>query len=67
MPARLQAQQSVRVALPSEPTPIMCFGTVVWTRPDSTGRSLKGCTAGILFTHRNQAAIEEFIMVHGDL
>jgi chromosome segregation ATPase len=66
-PLQLRAEQAVRVSLPSEPNNIMCFGRVIWTKPDDSRSRSGGHVAGILFTHRAQAAIEEFIMVHGDL
>jgi chromosome segregation ATPase len=62
----LQKEQFVRIVLPQAPAPIVCFGRVAWTRLDDS-RNTPGCVAGVLFTQCNHAAIEEFIIVHGDL
>jgi chromosome segregation ATPase len=65
-PTPLQPEQFVRIVLPQEPSPVICFGRVVWTRVDDA-RTPPGSIAGVFFTQCKPSALEEFIIVHGDI
>ena len=65
-PTALKPNHTVKVTLPNEKKPVICTGTVVWTRlePSAGGQAIR-YRAGVRFTKVDEAAIETFASRHG--
>jgi hypothetical protein len=65
-PKALKPNHTVKVTLPGEKKPVVCTGTVVWTRlePPTAGRAQR-YRAGVRFTKADELAIEAFASQHG--
>ena len=65
-PKALKPNHTVKVTLPDGKKPVICTGTVVWTRlePPAGGQALR-YRAGVRFTKADELAIEAFAAHHG--
>ncbi len=65
-PTALKPNHTVKVTLPDGKKPVICTGTVVWTRlePSGGGQAIR-YRAGVRFTKADEAAIETFASRHG--
>ena len=59
--AALKPNRMVRLQLPSEDTPIICKGKVVWARLEAGSTTGLRYRAGVCFTGVDERAVEKFL------